>query len=335
MGYGFGILFTLILTLMLVIAFGFKIPAAANEEKLATDAEAAKATTDNTQTAAAQVLTDVQPTLDKLNFVKAVHDYNIAWVELYDKMARYTDPKIIYSGAEVSGQTMQIKAYAPSIAEMGRYLEEIYKEPDFTTVSIDHLPGYPEAVVNKYYLDGKLIGISSPSGTGGGSTGVGYTGANTGTGRAGFGAGGGFAGQRGFGGGGFGGGFPGGPRGGFGGGGFGGGGFSGRGGGGFGQSGQIDSVMEGHVWSVEDVLQDQIDPLATPQQRERTIERALKRVVVKQEPKGFDVTVTATLNKTFTPPAIPGGVSGGTQSGGFGGGFGGAPGPGYSGRGGV
>jgi hypothetical protein len=88
----------------------------------------------------------------------------------------------------------------------------------------------------------------------------------------------------------------------------------------------MSNGFDEHVWSVEDVLQDQINPLATPQQRERIIERALTRVKVKQEPKGFDVNITATLKEPLSPPSPPGGAGGGAGAAGGPGGFPGAPG---------
>src|SRR3569833_749003 len=123
--WAYTVVFVMIVGAMMTWTFGFEIPAANDAETKAKQAEDAKAATDALRTEAQTVTSDVQPTLAKVNFVKAVHDYNIKWVKLYDTVARYTDLKVIYSSASVSGQQMSIKAYAPSIAEKGRYLEEI------------------------------------------------------------------------------------------------------------------------------------------------------------------------------------------------------------------
>lgn len=335
--WAYSAVFLLIIGAMLTWTFGFMMPAASKAESDASTAEAAKQVTDNLSSQAAAVTSAVQPTLAKLNFVTQVHQYNIKWVKLYDTLARYTDLKVVYHSAGLSGQAMQINAHTPSIAETGRYLEEIYSEPDFNQVSIDKLPGYPEALVKKYYLDDKLIGESSGGGTNGGAgSSEGYTGEQSLMGNQAGGGRFGAAGNRpggGFGGGGFGGGGGFRPTGfGGGGGGFGGGGFRGGGGGfggggrGFGGGGASGNAadFQDPIWPVETVLQDQINPLATPEQRERIIERSLKRVVVKSAPQGFFVNITATLNTTFNPPTPPGGDAG--AAGGMGGpGYGGAP----------
>jgi len=208
---------------------------------------------------------------------------------------------------------MGLRAYTPSIAEIGRYLEQIYTEPDFQTVSIDKLPGYPEAVVQKYYLNGKLIGISSGGAGGPGHLPPGLGGGVTG----GYGAPGGLLP------GGGGGGAPpanimggGGPPGSIGGG----------MGGGYGRAVTLQNGIGERVYTLAEVLKDDINPLGTAQQRQRMFERALKNVRVKQEPKGFTVNITAALKHALVPPSIPGGPAmpggGGGMPGGAGGGGG-------------
>jgi hypothetical protein len=252
-------------------------------EKQAADAQEAKQDNDNITAEAQAVTTAIQPTADKLAFVGKVWDYNTQWVQLYETLARYTDLKVIYSGAAVSGSTMTIKAYAPSIAEIGRYLERIYEEPDFKQVSIDHLPGYPGALVKKYYLDGKLVGVGAPPNIGQGGPGQGAA--------AGFRP-------------------PGIPGG--GGAGFPAGGIPGLNGGGasFGQNSganQNEAFTGEHVYTVAEVLKDRINPLASPDQVQRAYIEALRHLVVETEPQGFAVNVTATLStpQRFIPPTAP------------------------------
>lgn len=279
-------------------AFIFLLPTKIKMENDASAAEALKAETDAAKTSAASVRTGVAPIEAKLKFVTDAHEYNKEWPKLYDTVARYTDPKMIYTDATVSGTNLSIKAYAPSIAEVGRYLEAIYKEPDFQTVSIDKLPGYPEAVVNKYYLDGRLVGVGAPPVAIPGLPGAAGGGAQGGGGRS--------LGSSGPGGPG---GYPGSPGG--------GGGYPGRGGGG-GTTVNIDpSNLTGErVATLDQVLADQINPIGTPAQVSRQYLRAISRIRVKQEPKGFGVTITAVLKKPLTPPALPGAAGGATPAGG-------------------
>ncbi|MEO7904083.1 MAG: hypothetical protein ABIZ35_28545 [Capsulimonas sp.] len=291
--------------------FFFLVPAQKYMENEAAKAEALKQQTDTAKSGASSVRTAIAPTEAKLQFVVDARNYNKEWARLYDTVARYTDPKMIYTDATVSGTALSIKAYAPSIAEVGRYLEAIYKEPDFQTVSIDKLPGYPEAVVNKYYLDGQLVGIGAPpvaipglpgaAGAGGGAS-SGYPG--SGGGRSAGGPTPGLSGGRG------GGGIPG-------------------GGGGGATTLNIDpeNLTGERVATLDSIMANQVNPIGTPAQIQRQYARAISRIRVKQEPKGFGVTITAELKKPLTPPALPGGAGAAPATGGFPGAFpGGGPG---------
>lgn len=140
-------------------------------EAQATDAETKQKATQDLRTLAVSTIAQIAPIQADLNFVKLVHDYNREWAALYAVLAQYTDPNMIYTDAATNGAIMTIKAHSPSVAEVGRYLQAIYKEPDFKTVSIDKLPGYPENVLSKVYLGSKLIGIIDQNGGTGGSSG--------------------------------------------------------------------------------------------------------------------------------------------------------------------
>lgn len=312
----FSLLFLVFLLGPLAYNLAVQKPHQAEIEQQATDAEAGKAITDNLKSQAAAQVALIAPIKAKVDFVKQVYAYNRRWPQLYDTVARYTNSDILYSDAAVSGQTMSIKAYTPSIAAAGRYLQMMYREPDFTTVAIDRLPGYPDALVNKYYYHGKLVGIGSPPG--------GSPGAGAGGGASGFGGGGGgYPGGGGSGGGKSGpaaasaGGSGSGPSGGTG---FGGSGF----GGGAGSPGDAGTVVSS--------FDSAINPLASPEQRARLFAQAIRQATgkwngssgVRREPKGFEITVTATLKDPPVAPVVPGGggasAPGGVPGGGFPGG---------------
>lgn len=329
----FSLAFIVIVASLLSVRFIILDPQYENQKKLADAAVQTKKENDDKKALAVSTKDGVAPIQTKLNFIKDTHAYTLKWVKLYHTLAKYTDLKIIYSSATVSGTTMSIRAYSPSIAEIGRYLEQIYDDPDFQFVSIDRLPGYPEALVNKYYLDNKLVGIQAVSSLGKGGQGM-----------PSFGGGGGGRG--------FGGGAPGGPPPGFGGPppGFGGGPSGGFGGpGGPGGGGDLNNATASgeRIYTMAEVLKDQINPLATPDGRQRMMDAARKRIKVKVEPQGFNVTITATLKEKLSAPVPPdsGGAAGGAGGpGAFGpSGFGpggpggmppgmGGPPPGYGGR---
>ncbi len=318
----------------------------------ANDAVTGKGKTDALKAQATTTLAAVGPIQAKLQFVTDTNAYLRKWVVLYNTLAA-TTPKssFIYSGATVTGPTMAIKAYSPSVEEVGRYLQTMYHEPDFTSVVVDHIPAYPENIRHLYYLDGNLV--FADGATGGGGNGAGSA-------PGGFG-GGGFGGGRG--------GYPGGSGGYPGGGGGGqtgqaaagapanwtpdavgpngstnippgvgppppeiavggaaasggrtGGGYPGGGGGGqTGTGGYSEKFLR--------IVDKKIGPFASPAIRDLIYQRELRRVVVKTVSKGFDINVTATLKEPLTPPVPPGGTAPAGTTGGYpGGGPGGYPG---------
>ncbi len=317
----------------------------------ATDAVDGKAKTDALKAEATTTIAQVAPIQQKLQFVTDVDAYARKWVAKYAQLADTTPrSSFIYTSAAITGQTMAIGAYSPSVESVGRYLQVMYHEPDFNTVAVDRIPAYPDNIRHLYYLDGVLVfadgasggnggGRSAPGGFSGGSGGRfpgagGYPGSGGGSqggpaagAPANFtpdalgpngatnvppdvgppppeiavgGTGGGMAGRPASGG------YPGG----------------GAQTGGGGQTGTYSAAFLR-------VAGRGISPFASPQIREQIYQRALRRVVVKTVPKGFDINVTATLKEPLTPPVPPGGAPAtGTSPGGYPGGGGSYPGSG-------
>ena len=324
--------------------------------KLTQDANAAvsgKAVTDSLKAEAGTTIAQVGPIQQKLQFVTDVDAYARRWVARYAQLADTTPrSSFIYSGAAITGPTMAIKAYSPSVETVGRYLQVMYHEPDFSTVAVDHIPAYPDNIRHLYYLDGVLVFADGASGSsnGGGSSSGGFSGGRPGAGGypgggGGYGGGGGQGGQAGAG-------APpnytaealgpngatnippdvgppppeiavggtGGATGQQSGGGYPGGSQAGGGG----QTGTYSPAFLR-------VAGRGISPFASPAIRERIYQKALRRVVVKTVSKGFDINVTATLKEPLTPPVPPGSApAGGTTPGGYPGGPPGSP-PGFGG----
>lgn len=87
----------------------------------------------------------IAPVQDRINFFKAVQDYNLQYPKLYEDLAQFTYAKIIYSQLTPSGSTLNINAYAPSLSDAGRYLLNLYKATHiFSSVTISAVPGYPQ-----------------------------------------------------------------------------------------------------------------------------------------------------------------------------------------------
>ncbi len=310
----------------------------------ANDAVEGKGKTDALKAEATTTIAQVGPIQQKLQFFTDVDAYDRKWVALYAQLAQ-TTPKssFIYDGAAITGPDMAIKAYSPSVEKVGQYLQVMYHEPDFSTVAVDHIPAYPDNIRHLYYLDGVLVfadGATAGSSNGGGSASGGFPGGGGGR----------------FPGGGGGGGYPGGgnqggqaaagapanftadalgPNGatnippdvgppppeiavGGTGGGTGGqqaGGYPGAGGGAPG--GQTGTYSPAFLR----VAGRGISPFASPEIRDQIYLKALRRIVIKTVPKGFDINVTATLKEPLTPPVPPGGApAGGATPGGYPGG---------------
>jgi hypothetical protein len=286
----------------------------------ADSAEAGKKITDGRKAQATAAIASIKPIQDKLDFVTAVHAYNRQWVALYNTLAD-TSPKssLIYTDASVSGSIMSIKAYSPSVEVVGRYLQAMFQEPDFQTVTVDKIPGYPDNIRHLYYLNGKMVFADGATGSTGGG---GQQGSSQGTSR---------------------GGFPGGGRGGsISGGGYGGGqsgtstapaGYtlanlgpngptnvpagvgpppaeltggattSPQGGGGQGSgAGQAGGYSPAFLA----IADRNLSPFILPEAREAIHRQFLRRVVMVSAPKGFDINVTATLKQPLTAPTLPG-----------------------------
>ena len=310
----------------------------------ANDAVAGKSKTDALKAQATTTIAQVAPIQAKLQFVEDCNDHIRQVVALWNRLAD-TTPKssFIYTGASVSGTTMSIKAYSPSVEEVGRYLQTMYHEPDFVTVAVDHIPAYPENVRHLYFLNGVLVFADGASG-GTGSTQGGYGGGQGGPGGFSGGQGGG---QQGSGqaaagaptnwtpdalgpngpgnippdvgppppqlaGTGAGTGIP-----------------QGQGGG---QNAATGSYSERFLR----IAGKGISPFASPAVRDQILAKKLRQVVQVTVPKGFDINVTATLKQALTLPTLPGaapaaGAGPGGFSGGPPGGFSGGPGgPGRS-----
>ncbi len=347
-----------------------------------------KAKTDASKALAASTLAQVAPIKAKIDYVTAVHVYDGNQIQFYNTLADVTPRNsLIYggtafgagtgaagggypgaSGAATTAATgptsVSIKAYSGSVATVGRYLQAMYREPDFTTVAVDKVPGYPDNVRNLYYYGKTLVFADDATGGSGGSGG---SGGYSGGGRSSYPGSSGRSSGYPTGGGGT------GPNSGANGpsdynsanlgpnaagnvppgvgppppeltGGVSVGGGNGPGGTPSGQPGrQATGQQNGQAGAAgatpiiygavfDRVAGSNISPFASPEVRQSILRERLRRVVKKTVPRGFDLTVTATLKDTttklLTPPALPGTAPAATTGapGGFPGSAGGSPG---------
>jgi len=105
----------------------------------------AKQAIDDINAQAATINAQLPPVQQKVQFVKDLQDYNLGLVRLYRNIARYTSPDILYTNLSVTGTSLTIAAYAPSLPALARYMQVMYNEPDIKTLSISAIPGYQAA----------------------------------------------------------------------------------------------------------------------------------------------------------------------------------------------
>lgn len=85
----------------------------------------------------------IGPITGKIKFIKDVMDYNLQAPQLYEELARFTYEKIPYRKIDLNDQAMQIEAYAPSLADAGLYLLNLYRATHvFSQVSMSPISGY-------------------------------------------------------------------------------------------------------------------------------------------------------------------------------------------------
>jgi hypothetical protein len=152
--------FAAVVAIELAFQFAYLYPTDASETQKAQEAVQAQTYITSENALASSTTATVAPIQGKINFVNGVQTYNQYYPTLFETVARFTSPRILYYGMSVSGSTMTIDAYTPSIDELGRYLQVMYHEPDFTSVSISSIPTPDQAAEKVYYYKGAVIGES-------------------------------------------------------------------------------------------------------------------------------------------------------------------------------
>jgi len=86
----------------------------------------------------------IPPIQQKVDFIKAVLDYNEMYPKLYEELARYTYGRILYKSIQPTSDTLTIQAHARTLGDCGRYLLNMYRATHlFSSVTISAVPGYP------------------------------------------------------------------------------------------------------------------------------------------------------------------------------------------------
>jgi Tfp pilus assembly protein PilN len=181
---GFLFLFVAIVGSLLTWYFVL-VPQVEQEKTLADNAIAAKANVDSIDAQAATTTASIAPIQAKLDFYDKAQAYNTAYLSLYHNIFMYTSPDVVYNSLTVSGTTMTISGFTPSFSALGRYLLEMYKEPDITNLTLTstipdstqpnpntpqmislpggiagRLPGYPAPVTSYTVLNGRITAVN-------------------------------------------------------------------------------------------------------------------------------------------------------------------------------
>lgn len=123
------------------------LPQVANMTQQAQTAQNDKAQIDALNSKAADTLAKVGPILAKVKFYNDVQKYNPETAQLYARVARWTSPAVYLDSMAVQGDTLAISGFTNSIADLGRYLQYMYTEPDISSVTLtSSIPSYSQAV---------------------------------------------------------------------------------------------------------------------------------------------------------------------------------------------
>ncbi len=82
----------------------------------------------------------------KADFVSGAQKYDTTtYQEVVSNVARYTWPRVVYSGINASGQTVDLPAFAPSLSDVGHYIMYMERNPNISRVDISlaSIPGFP------------------------------------------------------------------------------------------------------------------------------------------------------------------------------------------------
>jgi len=116
------------------------------ETQLIADTEAAKTHADAVHALEREASAERAKVKDidqKVKFVQELQTYNEARPNLYQNTIEYTLNGIRYTSMSAAQNVMQIGAWAPTLADAGRYLLFMQNSPDFSAVRISGVPGYP------------------------------------------------------------------------------------------------------------------------------------------------------------------------------------------------
>src|ERR1700722_18835467 len=132
---GFSVLLVVLVAALLGWYFTL-VPQVAQEKNMADAAEAAQQKVEDLNTQASAATASIAPIQANVDFYNAALKYNVAYLQLYHNIFTYTSPEVVYNSLSVSGTTMTISGYTPSFSALGRYLLEMYHEPDITALTL-------------------------------------------------------------------------------------------------------------------------------------------------------------------------------------------------------
>src|ERR1044071_6445160 len=127
----------------------WKIQLGNEADRIARDTDALKpAQTEakSTQSKADAIVASNAALKTKAVFVQNAKKYNTeVYQPLLGSIGNYTITRVLYSSMVPSGQTVNLAAYAPSLADVGHYFMAMEKNPNVTNVSIamNSIPDFP------------------------------------------------------------------------------------------------------------------------------------------------------------------------------------------------
>jgi hypothetical protein len=115
------------------------------EKAKAAEAAQDKVIIDGLTQQATSITGQIAPIQSKLKFVQDIETYNHAYPQLFETVAAYTTPNVIYNSLQLAGTTLTLQAYCPNLQALGFYLRALVKCPIITGVNFSGVPGYRSA----------------------------------------------------------------------------------------------------------------------------------------------------------------------------------------------
>jgi uncharacterized membrane protein YgcG len=108
-----------------------------------------------------KINTRSEATRTKATFVTNAREHFNTYPTVYNSIVRYTWSRVLYDQIAPSGQTVQIAAFAPTLADVGHYMMAMERNQDISKVEVamNSIPSIPASAGDSQQGQGQATGI--------------------------------------------------------------------------------------------------------------------------------------------------------------------------------